>query len=878
MRRYAVLLALAVSGCGFFKTEQSVEVVPEDTETRLPDNVGFSLSEWLILPRAELAKMADDKAEALQKQQDFTRHNPEALDLLPKLHPAIRVPGFAKAKFDETAGFSLPPYLKPGAKDAAVALHLARLGDLEAAKKIAPAAIAPHIDSFATEKNYPVEWTRLVGLQVCAAELQLVGGDIHAAGELVQLHKQLLGVLDSKAAAGPLGAALLPLGRRALGQAADQLRNGKTKRTVIADDITAALAEWGDTPKPAPVLTPGTAKELVASVLGATANGHVVAVDGPAVLRGLDLFGLPFVDEGVEAVVAFLNDKGQFARLSLFYKPRIIQVLPDTAALAQGLVDDGLSADEPVTSEGQIKQTYKLNDLTIDVSLFTRTTRLGGVVHVHAVKGSQPVTHLPATARDLGAVNLDFSFEQNRLAIRPDSQGDTLTIEKPELLAKLASPIKKPAPVSAVLKREGEHNLVRSLALHWPAESNHQVFTHFLVPLWAAFGASRVEPVADDHGGHFNLIWQDGNTRLTLQLPNEDERGTDLVFSDTRTGDQLKSRTDIAIANDQAQRKARLAAGKARQRLPRSLHLDGVKLGMPKAQVLTALPRGRLVRQTPMADGVSMLFLTQPEPNATHSARQMFVRFGPDDKLAEIRVRYNAGPQKPDKEHPSLFDILKRGGGSPEPIAAPWAKLWTDLPVQKPVAEMFRWIDDLTVMTYERDAGGIEVALTNTDTDHPLGIELPPLRFCGRGIEACNLGDRRFDVLKRWRIDKPTVTPDGALFFGQPENSPYDLVLVWFEDDRAVRIVAQHKLKDGKPLKVEDVPNLLQAAWAQDIDRLGTLRRQYGTWGQVYGTYGWNDDKTRVLIHVQDTEQHGPRMFTEWREWPIPVKEVAAKP
>ena len=46
------------------------------------------------------------------------------------------MPVFRAAAYSEKAGFSLPPYVKAGDADAAVALHLARLGDHEAALKL----------------------------------------------------------------------------------------------------------------------------------------------------------------------------------------------------------------------------------------------------------------------------------------------------------------------------------------------------------------------------------------------------------------------------------------------------------------------------------------------------------------------------------------------------------------------------------------------------------------------------------------------------------------------------------------------------------------------------------------------------------------------
>jgi hypothetical protein len=397
--------------------------------------------------------------------------------------------------------------------------------------------------------------------------------------------------------------------------------------------------------------------------------------------------------------------------------------------------------------------------------------------------------------------------------------------------------------------------------------------------MWAAYGAARFEPVADDAGGHFDIVWQDQTTRYTLRLPNDDQRGSDLVIADSRESDGMKTRLATVTAHDNAARKARLEAGQPQRRLPRGLYLESLKLGMPRAAALAALPRGKMFRQTALGDGVSLMLLNPVDNAATHSARQLFVRFGADEKLAEIRVRYQVGPRKPDKAHPSLLDTLKAGpNGAPEAMPAPWAKLWTDLPAQKPAAEKFRWADDVTIMTYQRDAAGAEVVLLDSDLDHPQGVPLAPLSFASRGIEACNLGDNKSDVLRRWKLDAPRTTPDGALYFGQPDASPYDIVLVWFEDNKVARVVARHKLRDGKPLRLEQVGPLLQDVWASDIDHLGQLRRQNGAWGQVYGTYGWTEDKTRVVSHVQDTDPDGLRVFTEWREWPLPDKWLAANP
>src|SRR5207249_2933219 len=104
-----------------------------------------------------------------------SRQNGAAAELLPTLHLAVRVPIFREAKYSEAAGFSLPPYVKDGQKDATVALHLARWGDVEAARKLADpldAATNAAIAKLAGGKNYPVEWTRLTALALYSAQLK----------------------------------------------------------------------------------------------------------------------------------------------------------------------------------------------------------------------------------------------------------------------------------------------------------------------------------------------------------------------------------------------------------------------------------------------------------------------------------------------------------------------------------------------------------------------------------------------------------------------------------------------------------------------------------------------------------------------------------
>src|SRR5262249_42967684 len=158
--------------------------------------------------------------------------------------------------------------------------HLARFGDHEAASKLAdPAdgALKARIDTLQYEKNYPVEWTQLVGLVLHWSELSLASGKSEGATGLVVLHRQLREVLDEKAAAGPLGSALLSFGRKALADAAGAWGGPQGKQPALAEDIEAALKDWGTVPVAEPPLLPGAPKAEVLRFLQVTSQGKTVA-------------------------------------------------------------------------------------------------------------------------------------------------------------------------------------------------------------------------------------------------------------------------------------------------------------------------------------------------------------------------------------------------------------------------------------------------------------------------------------------------------------------------------------------------------------------------------------------------------------------------
>jgi hypothetical protein len=865
----AALLAVGVTGCGESKGP-AVPVAPEDNETHLGTAIDIDLAAWLKLPRPELAKLADEWAGTVAHQREDARGNPDSVDLLPTLHPPLVVPVLQRAKFSAAAGFSLPPYHKEGSADTALALHLARHGDREAARRLA-GDLKARLALADGGTNYPVEWSRLVGLVLHSAELKLAEGKPEGATELVLLHKQIREVLDKTTAAGPLGAALLPAGRRALTLAAAAWRDPKRNRVALANDIEAALKDWGPVPEPAPALKPGAAAADVAGLLGVAARGKAVAALAPdEVARALDLLGLPLPAAGVQSVVGFLDRRDRLTDLVLVYRTRSEQTYPEPAHLAHRLLEHGFEGRPVVKATGLLRQDYAGAGLSYQVSRVLRGNVLAALVRVSGPKGPAPA--FARDGRDFGAVHLDRSFEANRVALVPEQAGPTLAVTKKADLQRMARPIGLPVPGRAVLQRETGQDLVGYLSLVWPAELNHEATARLLPRLWAAFGDAWLDGADDASGGYLTFTWEDPRTRLRLRLPF-DERSPELVVEDARGPEKLAERAAAARRRDRDERQARLAAGKPLARLRRSpgdvndLGLEGLELGQTRERAEAALPRVSTVRRLSIPDGLGLLIPSAPPPGTAFWARQVWVRFGADSRVAEVRLRYETGlPGR----GPTLLKTLQAGRqGAPEAVEAEWGGLWADRPrARKPIK--YRWQDDVTILTYQADAGGVEVRLRDRPAEAPDGVSLPPLKFCPRGVGAWVLGAGREEVHKA-SVAAPGLT-GGAEVYAAPADSPYEALMVWYEKAKAARVVAVHRARPG--MAAREVTGALQQAWARDLDRLGFVRRQEGKKGTVLGAYFWHDDRTRVQTFVQDTEK-GPRVFTEWRPWPVAAKKPA---
>jgi hypothetical protein len=865
LRGCLALAAVGLAGCG---GPVILADAPEDASA-LGDKTDVALATWLKLPRAEQAELVAEWSERVKKQREDAADHPESVELLPDLRPPATLPVFREAVYSEKAGISLPPYLKPGDKDAGVALHLARLGDAEAARKVGDPddrVLINYIETQPLERNYPEEWTQLVGLVVQSAELELAAGQKQGAVDLIQTHRQLGKVLDVKAAAGPLGAALLPLGRRALTDAAAAWRAQKVKKVDFAAGVEAALKSWGEVPAPASALKPGDSRDAVARLLQTKGEGRIVAVEKPtAVHRALDVLSLPAPSDGAAAVAAFFSADEQLTEIVVLYRFNAAQLFPKPENVANALLDFGIEGASPSLGGDLTTQDYSGGGGKYTVGVLTRCNAFGAFFRLS--DGKEYGAELPPRARDFGGISLDRSFEANRILLAAEKAGPSVTVSGRFAAGRVAGLVPDPAPSSVSLRKEKDYDLVDAFKQSW-SELEPASEIRLILGLWATYGPSGIAAGAGSDGEATVLSWTDARTRLTLRFP-AGTTAADFIAEDRRGGESLAKRTHDAQTVDQTERKRRLDANKPSLRLARSLQLDDVQLGVTRAKVLERLPKKASVRRFDLGSDVSLVFNDARPKEAAYGPRQMFLRFGRDDRLVEIRVRYQEGAAGDDKNNPTLSAKFAGAYGAPQESPAPWADLWTELPAQDPPATLARWRDDRTVLTLQRDGGGAEAILRDWPPDRTLADvndQLPPLTFCDRGAGGVALGDAKADVLKKFPNSKPL--DDGGLGIPAAAGGVYDGLAVWFEGDKVARVVAQHA---AKPTDGGDANARVSEAWGRDFNRLGWPRRQDGAAPPLLTAFAWHDDRVRVRTLAEE-KNDGLRLYTEWRTWP------AAKP
>ena len=296
-------------------------------------------------------------------------------------------------------------------------------------------------------------------------------------------------------------------------------------------------------------------------------------------------------------------------------------------------------------------------------------------------------------------------------------------------------------------------------------------------------------------------------------------------------------------------------------------------------RALEILPPANYIR-FPVSDGLGILFQESTPVKAVWSPRQWIVRFGPGDKVAEIRVRCEEGQIKPSPGNPGLLEILLGKGGSGEKRPAPWQGLWGDLPPQGN-ALLVAWADDQTAVTYQRDAGGSELTLRDCPRDQPDGIVLPPVTYVSRGVPGVQLGDRRADVLAAFQVTKPQVLNDGGVLL-PAGNTGYAQVVVYFEpgaDGKVTRILARHHIlrpqdvrqpNDTRPVLTGGVDNgqVVGPFMRANVQQLGVVRRVDGLSSRGEQGWGWHDDRTRLRLFTWN-QPDGLALMSEWRNWPV---------
>lgn len=867
------LWALAGSGCGWFSKPQTPPVqTAEDYSTRLGTSIDVSLEALLKLSRAELSRMIEEQRDAFTTRSSVVRNQVGGNLLLGNVLPASHLPVFAKSAYSMEAGVSLPGYYKPGTSDPALALHLARFGDVEAALVVAgdDEQLRAKVKAHRGERNYPLEWTQLTALQLESARMKLANGEVEGATELVLLHQQIQAILDTKAASGVLGRTLLPVGRDALMSAEKAWRQPDKKKPLLADDVEAALKAWGEPPVGPGVFDIAGGRADLEKVFGGPVRGQGLTAAAQDCERVLDLLNLPLTRDGVEAVLAHVEGES-LAEIQVLYRGGHSVSYSQPVHLISSLLDSG--AEPVVDTAGALPHAVVSHaGVMYDATLAPRSRNLGGVVRISLAKNKPQVARLPENPLDLGSVRLDRSFNQNRVLHAPQQpEHKSLHIRSAEPLKGVSLPLNGATPTLAIVNRAGKEDLTASVEFVFEDAGQGDSTWPVAVGLLSAYGPARWAEQETDSGSLLSLTWEEGPARYALRLPYGKTEPPDLVIEDTRGADAVPDRIKAAEGLARAERKARLDAGKPLFRLARWQVFPHIRLGMSREQVLASLPADETVRRYPHDDGFSLLFLKSPDPQATHWPQQMVVRFA-DNRLVELRMRYLEGPLTPDASHPSLLDVLEQKQGAPVPAPAPWTHLWSDLPAGSPKPFLVRWQDDQTEATYQRDSGGSEVILRDWPADKPGPVELKPWSILSPGIEHCRLGDTREGIVKRWNLPAmPLTSADGGLVIVPPGESPYDALLVYLANDLVTRIVARHK---GTPKtqsggRAPDVTPAIREAWSRDLDRLGIVRRQDPADEFMLQGLGWHDDVTRVRIFGQ-VSRNGPELYTEWRTWPVP--------
>jgi hypothetical protein len=843
-----VVLAFLLPGCGSSdgvpegQPEVQAEEPVEDPGINPDDSANLNLANLLDRPRAELAALCDAWTGKVHRQQTLYEAGHAEFALLPETRLPLALPVWRQARLSAQAGVSLPPYLAEGAHDAVLALHLARYGDAEAARKVvdpADAATLKQIDALQLPRNYPVEWTRLAGLMLHSAAFRVATGEMQGAVDMGELHQQIRSVLDPRSQKGPLGAALLPRGREVLRRGAVAWRKSRPDE-VAAKAADEALAAWGPVPPLTLPLNAGASRAEVARLLGGTGQGLALLAPVPA--RALDLLGLPLPEEGVEAVVASFDTGDRLTEILAAYRPQAAKEYRGPAQLGLLLEDDLPGKD----LAGVLPQRlYRAPGFRCDVVVVPHSRAAGALARI-----TGPYTgRAPELARDLGAVHLNRSYTENRLALAPRQAGGRATVRDALALGRCRLPWQPAQLAEVVLDREATADAVARLTLRQASAKGRQPLAEVALPLWQAAGAGRVGLSGSGDAARLALSWEDAKTRYVLCLPGVEGEAPELEIADRTEGISVGERAERARAWDLQERRARMEGQRPLTRLPRDL--EQVKLGATRAEVLEGLPAEENVLKRELPRGLLVTF-SSPTEEANPIPRELFVRFDGKGRVAEVRVHYTDLPGKASGTK-RFLESLKARAGAPRELPPPGPS---------PARGWQQWEDDGTLLAC-RPGGGLDVLLRDRPADQDT-TAAPPARYLPRGPEGCALGTSREELFRRWKVRQ--APPAGEpLVLTPPELSPYDAVLVWLEKGQVRRVVARHRTEDADGQPSQAAKGVAEA-WGQEAATLGWPRQQELTRQGEVQSWANHDDVTRVRIFWQQNRRETPRLYTEWTE------------
>ena len=320
---------------------------------------------------------------------------------------------------------------------------------------------------------------------------------------------------------------------------------------MLADDVDAVLKEWGEVPTPTPPVRPGAGRDAVARLMGVENDGRtLVAATPEAVCRSLDLLDLPVLQEGVQNVLAFLSEDGKLAELLFTYKDGTVDKFPDPVNFGHHFVDLGFTASEVKKDNRLGRQTFTGAGLAYDVTTVPGSAAINGLVRVRLEKAA-PASFVNRDLRDFGPLNLNRTFEENRVMLAPElAPAKVLHITRKEALERVDQPVSQVKLAEIDVEQLEGFDIIASLQIHWQNEAALNLIsgTKMAVPLWKAFGPARVESMDGTNHGFLAFIWENDTTTITFCVPYDDKVAPEMVVRDRRGAAAAKRARDCREA------------------------------------------------------------------------------------------------------------------------------------------------------------------------------------------------------------------------------------------------------------------------------------------------------------------------------------------